>query len=635
MILVYCYSTVDQSLALKNVRWWNELGDYQKHEIVVGWDKRCDPTVVDEIQAELTKTFKKVHPLPFRAEIDGWPQGANYFFRTTAARLETKPDTRCFFWMEPDAIPLREGWLDAIQAEYERFKKPFMGDRVQVQVDGKDVPLHMSGVGVYPLPLHRYSGEAYMAFDIAWDMAGRDKIVSQAHFTRLIEHAWKHPRFTSIDELRTQIRPEAVLFHSSKDGSLIDLLRGRKQLDAAITGGSQSSAHPKDTDEPVSPSPITPFPVPQSDQPAESPALAQVFTTGVLLSEGGGEAFSVTGAATGNGPTPTRGAFNPVADIFIRTYPADYPWLNHSIRSIQRFASGFRKVWIVSPEAFPFPVELEGFEWKQLNEESEDGYLSQQIHKLYADVITDYGADYILHIDSDTLFTRPVTPADFFQGDKLIWYFTPYEDTQTPWKPITEKFMDEEVANEFMRRLPMMMPRWLYPKLREFCFKHHKRIISEYIRTQPYREFSEFNALGAFAYRFYRDKFHWVNTLDEALPPPFARQFFSWGGITEEVKKEIAEIFKGGDAKCDAPVVTTGVAQPNPNVQFTLHTSNGALPVQPADAPLTPKQEMKQAVRLLRDYAAIGKHERSCVMQSLRFNGLSARWGKPKHRKKF
>lgn len=537
MIVVYPFSINDEGLALKNASWIAELGGCPGHEVLLIGEERCK-NVGPMVENELKRSFDKVHRLITPAIVNGWPQGANFMFRLATAWMLDK-SYPFFMWMEPDAIPLKEGWLDAIAAEYARGGRPFMGDRVQVE----NIPLHMSGVGIYPNPLHQYSGEAYRAHEVAWDMAGKDQIVPQAYFTKLIEHAWKHPSFREVTELTTQIRPEAVLFHSSKDGSLIDLLKskqGRKQLDAAITGGSQSSAHPKDTDEPVSPSLITlPGEAASGQQPTESTATTVPRTGGTpSLEEIGDRAAQ---------PHPET---LPTCDIFIRTYPGDYEWLfNWCLRSIFKFCYGFRKVIVVSPapleEVWKPQLEKWDVTWKVLNEEAEDHYLSQQIHKLYADVITDYQADYILHVDSDVIFTKSCDP-EFFLGitdKKVVWPYTPYSEISTPWQPITEKFMDDKVEHEFMRRFPIMIPRWLYPRVREFCHKQHGMIISEYIRLQPLRAFSEFNALGAYAYKYHRDKFHFVNTVEHPLPEPLARQFHSWSGITPEVKTELDKIF--------------------------------------------------------------------------------------------
>jgi FkbM family methyltransferase len=506
MLVAFPISLVDQDLALKNAQWINELGGCKGHEALFGYDKRCTPGTVDDIRGELIKAFDKVYPFPFEAEIDGWPEGANYFFRVVTAKLETKPNTPCFLWLEPDAIPLKAGWLDMLAEEYKRGNKPFMGDRVQV----RDIPLHMSGVGIYPLPLHAFAGEAYRAAEVAWDMAGKDQIVPKAYFTRLIEHAWKHPQFTMLSEIDTQIRPEAVLFHSSKDGSLIDLLRKK--------AAPETNHH---------------------SVPAEPTSVPK----------------------TSREEIGTRAAHpSPVYDIFIRTYPGDYDWLRYCIRSIEKYVTGFRKIWMISPSRPPewfsaagvsaAPIHIANMEWKQMNDESPDGYLAQQITKLYADVITDYQPDFILHIDSDVILNRPVTPGDFISNDKVVWPYTPYDRIETPWQPITEKFMGASVQYEFMRRLPIMVPRWLYSKLREFAHKRHGMPISQYIINQTQRSFSEFNALGAYAYAYHRDSFDWVNTLAPSLGynETFARQFHSWSGITPEIKSEIETILRGTES---------------------------------------------------------------------------------------
>lgn len=134
-----------------------------------------------------------------------------------------------WLFLEPDCCPLRAGWLDAIAAEYKAAGKPFTGARVEVA----DVPLHMSGNAVYPVDMFAHAGLALIANDIAWDVAAASQIVPQAHFTKLIEHAWKHPTFESWEQVEREVSKEAVVYHASKDGSLIRLLRERTNLAAS------------------------------------------------------------------------------------------------------------------------------------------------------------------------------------------------------------------------------------------------------------------------------------------------------------------------------------------------------------------------------------------------------------------
>lgn len=570
MKVVYCFFPGDEALALKNLEWALEVGPQKNHSALLLFDNRCSQERVAKAVALAKEIFHEASARTAAAQIDGWPQGANYFFRLATGTLANERGCPYFFWWEPDAIPTQSGWLDAIQKEYEAARRPFMGDRVEVRLEGKEVPLHMSGVAVYPNPLHAFAGEAYRAHDVAFDMAGKDQIVPQAHWTRLIVHNWKHEPIDTFDKLaniRSQ-HPEMVIFHSDKSGKLIDLLREEKQR-----GGS---LHPTQAVIPEQKKPETPVHIPGSPSPLSPDDLGTVIATNppiyvpplnaapVLADplkasdvEPGNTTHTRSGEARESNNTvnnggnqsarkDSRGGVQPTCDIFIRTYPADYQWLQYCLRSINKFAKGFRKIWIVSPDQKPQGLmEQLGYDWLVKNEESEDGYLSQQIHKLYADVLTDYQADYILHIDSDTLLTRETRLEDFFQDGKLVWPCTPYGDIKTPWQPITEKFLRLDVQYEFMRRFPIVVPRWLYARLREYCYHVHKRIISEYVRNQPFRSFSEFNALGAYAYHFHKERFHFLDTSKEAQEAPRARQFWSPGGLTPEVMSEIKTILSG------------------------------------------------------------------------------------------
>src|SRR4030095_6076748 len=252
MIVTFPVSEKDQDLALLNVKWWNELGGCKGHQVMFVWDQRVTTPNRDGIEDQLNQAFDFVHLLPAPARIDGWPEGANYMFRICTAWLSARTrDIQYFMWMEPDAIPMKEGWLDQLRDEYLQLKMPFMGDRVEVHRENGDVPLHMSGIGIYENPIYLKAGEAYRAFDVAWDMAAREQIVPAAHFTELIEHAWKHPTFASQEEVDAQISPRTILFHSSKDGSLIRLLRERRKRNVVTIS-------PKEPGEYGSPLPLTP-----------------------------------------------------------------------------------------------------------------------------------------------------------------------------------------------------------------------------------------------------------------------------------------------------------------------------------------------------------------------------------------
>jgi Family of unknown function (DUF6492) len=234
-------------------------------------------------------------------------------------------------------------------------------------------------------------------------------------------------------------------------------------------------------------------------------------------------------------------------DIFIRTYHKDLPWLKYCLKSIAKFCSGFNQIHIT----LPFKDYLEIKRWNLTREqvhqvkESGEGYLAQQVSKLYADLYCK--ADYILYVDSDCHFTQPAKPEDYFIDGKPVMLITTYEELgdQVPWQRITEKALKMKCPFETMRRLPLIYPRDLLPKFRAYMKAQHGMELEEYVMTQPHREFSEFNALGAWAYEFERDRFHWINTAEaETFPPSRLVQDWSWGGITKEKRLNLEEVTK-------------------------------------------------------------------------------------------
>jgi FkbM family methyltransferase len=224
MLVIYPFSTADQKQALKNAQWISELGGCKGHDIFVLADRRCDVPLGQEINNLFVAAFRVAQFRWTKADVDGWPQGANHMFGYATTLIQFTEEWPYFLWLEPDAIPITPGWLDKLEAEYKRGGKPFMGEKVDLGEKRPDVPIHMSGVAIYPNPIYMHAGECCRAHDVAWDIAAKDQILPKAHFTGLIQHYWKHGTFTSLDGLR----PETVLFHSSKDGSLIDILRAQR-----------------------------------------------------------------------------------------------------------------------------------------------------------------------------------------------------------------------------------------------------------------------------------------------------------------------------------------------------------------------------------------------------------------------
>lgn len=221
-------------------------------------------------------------------------------------------------------------------------------------------------------------------------------------------------------------------------------------------------------------------------------------------------------------------------DWFYKTYPADFPWMVFSLRSLQKFATGFRKIVVVCSEQQPPTGTAEQV---YMAHESGDPYMTQQLIKMHADCFTD--AEFIAYMDSDTILTTNVTPDSFIvHCRRPIAYFTPYAslgEKDRIWQKPTSDFLGEQVTNEFMRRHPFVIPRKLLSEFRAFCWQQHGHSIESYVRGLGTRDFSEFNAIGAYLFKYHHDKMEWRNT-DEQMGESFVMQSWSYGGITPEIR---------------------------------------------------------------------------------------------------
>ena len=228
----------------------------------------------------------------------------------------------------------------------------------------------------------------------------------------------------------------------------------------------------------------------------------------------------------------------PYVDIFYRTYEKDVEWLAYSLRSVQKFAKGFRKIVIAIPHDDYHKVSHLTHEQIHLipSDKGRNGYLSQQLTKLHAEEYC--GGDVIVHMDSDTIFTKEVTPDRLMPNGKPVIL---YEEMQlNPWSDVVEKCLGWKPKYEFMRRHPFVYPRWAYSEFRAW-FKAQKGIeIDEYVMRQPANEFSEYNVLGAFLWETHRDCIDFIKPSDF---PVFTKQHWSWGGVDQH-RKDLEKVLE-------------------------------------------------------------------------------------------
>ena len=210
--------------------WIERLGRNVGHDLLIVADAGTEYPQILECLRIGRRSFESCDVVSNRESVKGWPDGCYSLFRTATASVY-QTHRRPFLLLEPDAIPLRTGWLNQIEEAYFQSGKPFMGciyDGEREYTGGK----FMSGIAVYPadteVRLEKRSQPVH------WDIDGAGVMVSQGAHTHLIKHVFgerdRAPVFAGQAQPGTNVYDlkslgDAAIFHRNKDGSLIAQLR--------------------------------------------------------------------------------------------------------------------------------------------------------------------------------------------------------------------------------------------------------------------------------------------------------------------------------------------------------------------------------------------------------------------------
>lgn len=233
-------------------------------------------------------------------------------------------------------------------------------------------------------------------------------------------------------------------------------------------------------------------------------------------------------------------------DVLIVTHEPDAKWLEYLLRSLVKYARGFRNTIVVFPgqQAAAFMELQQKFKnvvWRPFNERPGLGHMHHNIIKCRADEVSD--ADYFLHIDSDCVLMGPIKPEDFFTNGHPDILFSKFSEIKSPWQQVVQRALGVFVEVETMRRHPFLYPRWLYEAMRSHVARVNGMPFDDFVFTAPcsggaHRGFTEFCTLGAYARHFHAEKFHFYDT-NTSSKPCDVRQYWSFSGITEQERYEL------------------------------------------------------------------------------------------------
>ena len=240
-------------------------------------------------------------------------------------------------------------------------------------------------------------------------------------------------------------------------------------------------------------------------------------------------------------------------DIFIKTYHKDFIWLEYLLKSIKKFASGFRKIVIVSdddgnklPEHF---MDIINFTIIYTKIPKIDrsiphgvGYIWQQCVKLSWHKYTD--ADAIVIFDSDEMLTVPTTPDSFKTNGKFNWYFREWKNAEYAicHKKSVDIFIKMNTTYESMCisgfYFTLDATRAFEKYLNEI---YGTSDIMSIINITRLISFSEFNVFGNFIHSIQHPDYNYLMDTTGSFNHSILKSW-SWGGLKEEDKTHRQQI---------------------------------------------------------------------------------------------
>lgn len=214
-----------------------------------------------------------------------------------------------------------------------------------------------------------------------------------------------------------------------------------------------------------------------------------------------------------------------MVDIFIKSYSKDFKLLKYALLSIIKNVKGYKNVILLTPEYdkevfLRLNLELPNNTNIFYTEDYGNKYLFQQWCKISAHKYTN--SEYIMFSDSDCIFDHEINVDDFIADGKPEILYTDYSKVGDAicWKQPTEAFIKEPMQYEMMRRN---------------CLIYHRSTLEAIEKYEPNlkyiilnsERFSEFNAMSAYAWKYEREKYNFVNTDNWTYTQPKGVQLWS------------------------------------------------------------------------------------------------------------
>lgn len=241
MLVVLPYHSRDLELAKNLLRWIGELGGCPGHSCLLIADATIPKEERRAVKELALPSFANVDTIPVVIPEAGY--APNHMFMLAAQQVMFSYKLP-WLWLEPDCVPLKPGWLSTLSAEYAGSPKRLLGNLIEGTQPGLPA-VHLTGVSIYPCDVFPMfdAFASIKSANVAWDMEAATATVPRAKNSQFMAHFWGTRELppTFVKEAAAGlpknalplsfIKPDAVLFHRSKDGTLINLLREKIALE--------------------------------------------------------------------------------------------------------------------------------------------------------------------------------------------------------------------------------------------------------------------------------------------------------------------------------------------------------------------------------------------------------------------
>lgn len=257
--------------------------------------------------------------------------------------------------------------------------------------------------------------------------------------------------------------------------------------------------------------------------------------------------------------TPVKGPM----EILIVTHAKDMPWLQLCMESIERFCTGFQGVTIAHPvhQLEIFKQAALDFDWHcrlyAYEEVPGKGMIQHMVKMAEADLIVPPETKWVLTCDADCIFTMPTRPEDYFANGKpyylvRTWDSLTAQDPDNPgakvvsdcyqWREPTAKQLGFDPAMYTMCMNTNVFPVEFFGHYRAHIEKMHQQPFAQWMlsgRNEFPQDRMDFTAMGAWAWQYMHEYWTWIDVDKQPYPADRKRAYWSHGGVTPAIRKEI------------------------------------------------------------------------------------------------